>query len=130
MIALDTNCLARLLLRDDAAQHRRVVELLGQDHEFTAPVSVMLELVWVLEVSGCSAEDVARGLSLLLDLPNFKPAQPRALRQALDWYAQDMDFADALHLAGSSGDERLVSFDKSFVKAARRVAAAPPVVLP
>ena len=49
MIAFDTNLLARLLLRDDKRQHARVVQLFAGQQDFTAPVSVMLELVWVLE---------------------------------------------------------------------------------
>ena len=57
MIALDTNLLARLLLRDDTRQHVRVMQLLAGQQNFTAPVSVMLELVWVLEVNDCSAAD-------------------------------------------------------------------------
>ena len=48
MIALDTKVLARLLLKDDAAQYKRVRQLLSQAQDYTAPVTVMLELVWVL----------------------------------------------------------------------------------
>lgn len=87
MIALDTNLLARLLLRDDARQYARVRHLLAQEQDFTAPVTVMLELVWVLKVNDCSPQDIVRGIRLLLGLPNFKPQQADALRQALQWYA-------------------------------------------
>ena len=52
MIAVDTNVLARLLLRDDEAQYRKVVKLFGDGRDYTAPVTVMLELVWVLESYG------------------------------------------------------------------------------
>jgi len=45
MKALDTNVLARLLLQDDAAQFKRAKALLGSGQVFTAPVTVMLELV-------------------------------------------------------------------------------------
>ena len=41
--------LARLLLQDDAAQFKRAKALLGSGQMFTAPLTVMLELVWVLE---------------------------------------------------------------------------------
>lgn len=50
MIALDTNLLARLLLQDDAAQHAKVKALFKTRQIFTAPVTVLLELVWVLEI--------------------------------------------------------------------------------
>lgn len=127
MIALDTNILARLLLRDDARQFARARDLLAQERDYTAPITVMQELVWVLEVNDCAREDVAHGLALLLGLPNFKPHLPEALRQALDWYAQGLDFADALHLALSQGSEELATFDRAFVKQSSRLTALPPV---
>lgn len=127
MIALDTNLLARLLLRDDKAQHARVKALLATDQTFTAPVTVFVELAWVLEANDCPAEDVARALELLLDLPNFRPAQADAVRQALHGYAHGMDFADALHLALSRSDEALLTFDKAFVRKAGKLSLAPPV---
>ena len=45
MKALDTNVLARLLFQDDAAQFTRAKALLNSAHVFTAPVTLMLELV-------------------------------------------------------------------------------------
>lgn len=128
MIALDTNLLARLLLRDDARQYARARQLLAREQDYTVPVTVMLELVWVLEVNDCAREDIARGLHLLLGLPNFKPQQPEALQQALAWYAQGLDFADAFHLALSHGNEELATFDKAFVRQAGKLGALPPVV--
>lgn len=127
MIALDTNILARLLLRDDARQHGRARELLAQERDYTAPITVMQELVWVLEVNDCAREDITRGLGLLLGLPNFRPQEPEALRQALTWYAQGLDFADALHLALSQGCEELATFDKAFAKQSGKLTALPPV---
>ena len=53
MIALDTNVLARFLLKDDAVQHRAAAALLAGAQEFTAPPTVLLELVWVLEACDC-----------------------------------------------------------------------------
>ena len=128
MIALDTNLLARLLLLDDKRQHARVVQLLASKQDFTAPVTAMLELVWVLEVNGCSTDDIVRGLNLLLGLPNFKPQQADSLRQALLGYAQGLDFADALHLALSHGSQELATFDKAFARKAGKLGLMPPVV--
>lgn len=128
MIALDTNLLARLLLRDDARQHTRVRQLLAREQDYTAPVTVMQELVWVLEVNDCGTDDIVRGLQLLLGLPNFKPQQPEALQRALRWYADGLDFADALHLALSSASEELATFEKAFARKAGKLGALPPVV--
>jgi predicted nucleic-acid-binding protein len=127
MIALDTNLLARLLLKDDAAQHARVKALLATDQVFTAPVTVFLELVWVLEANDCPPANVSRGLELLLGLPNFKSGQADALHQALQAYARGMDFADALHLALSQGEDAVMTSDKAFARQATRLALAPPV---
>lgn len=127
MISLDTNILARLLLRDDARQFARARELLAQDRDYTASITVMQELVWVLEVNDCAREDIAQGMGLLLGLSNFKPHQPEALRQALAWYGQGLDFADALHLALSQGSEELVTFDRAFAKRSSKLTASPPV---
>jgi predicted nucleic-acid-binding protein len=127
VIALDTNVLARLLLRDDRAQHAKILALLQTDAIFTAPVTVFVELVWVLEAHDLSAQEIAAGLNLLLGLENFKPAQGPIVRAALDAYAQGMDFADALHLLMSAGDESLRTFDKGFARQARAL-DLPPVV--
>lgn len=129
MIALDTNVLARLLLQDDPNQFERAKTLLATPQQFTAPVSVLLELVWVLESNDCTPAEIQRGVGLLLGLPNFKPPQASAVRLALNAYAQGMDFADALHLALSQGEEALITFDKAFVKKASKSRSAPLVKL-
>lgn len=128
MIALDTNLLARLLLRDDKRQHARVLQLLAGRQDFTAPVTAMLELVWVLEVNGLATSDIVRGLNLLLGLPNFKPQQVDAFRLALAGYAHGLDFADALHLALSQGSQELATFDKAFARKAAKLGLLPRVV--
>ena len=80
MMVLDAKMLARLLLRDDAVQHARVKALLQTEEVFTAPVTVLLELVWVLEANNCTPAEIERGLQLLLGLRNFRPPQADARR--------------------------------------------------
>jgi predicted nucleic-acid-binding protein len=104
-----------------------VKALLRTDQVFTAPITVMLELVWVLEANDCTPAEIERGLSLLLGLANFRPKQADALREALRGYAQGLDFADALHLALSAGDEAFISFDKALARKAARLGIAPRV---
>ena len=128
MIALDTNILARLLLADDAAQLARVKSLLGKKQNYTAPITIMLELVWVLEANDCSPPEIQHGINLLLGLSNFKPANAQELKQALAWYADGLDFADALHLALSQDAKQLVTFDKKFVKLAKKSGASLAVI--
>jgi predicted nucleic-acid-binding protein len=114
MIAVDTNVLARLLLNDDAAQYQRAKDLFKSRQMFTAPVTVMLELVWVLQAYDCTAERIASGLTALLDLPS---------------YASGMDFADALHLALCADQPGFVTFDKAFAKRATKLELMPEVKL-
>jgi len=127
MVAIDTNVLARLLLRDDAAQHKKVKALFKTRQTLTAPVTVLLELVWVLESRDCNAEQIAHGLTALMDLPNFKPERADAVREALHNYLGGMGFADALHLALSAGEQKFMTFDKAFVRQAKKLGLKPVV---
>lgn len=127
MIAVDTNILARYLLTDDRKQAGVATTLLEGREQFTAPPTVILELVWVLESCDCTRGNVARGLRLLFGLPNFKPKEPEALWFALAWYEQGMDFGDALHIALSAKDNGFVTFDRPLVKQARKVGSTPQV---
>ena len=105
----------------------RARALLQTDQVFTAPVTVFLELVWVLEANDCVPADIQRGLSLLLGLGNFKPPQADAVRDALRSYVQGVDFADALHLALSASDDAFMTFDKSLVRGAAKLGVTPRV---
>lgn len=127
MISLDTNILARFLLKDDAVQFKLARELLARPETYTVPPTVMLELVWVLESYNCTRQEVLRSLRMLLGLPNFKPKSFEALCHAIKWYEAGMDFGDALHLAMSTGDDAFVSFDKAFGKIANDQHASPVV---
>ena len=129
MIALDTNLLARLLLQDDAAQYKKVKALFETRQIFTAPVTVMLELVSVLESRDISAAQIASGLNALLGLPNFKPERGDALQEALRSYKSGMGFADALHLALSEGQQKFMTFDKAFVKQGKKLQLKPEIML-
>lgn len=57
MIALDTNVLARYLLNDDPEQSGAAAALLKKRQTYTAPPTVLLELVWVLSVNDCLPGD-------------------------------------------------------------------------
>ena len=129
MIAVDTNVLARLLLRDDEAQYRKAIRLFSDGREYTAPPTVILELVWVLGGYGHAREDISASLKSLLGLPNFKPRHGAAIAMAVIWYEAGMDFGDALHLAMSSGDEAFVTFDARLAKRAERSGVAPVIEL-
>ena len=129
MITLDTSLLARLLLQDDAGQYAKAKALLATRQVFTAPVTVMQELVWVLESKNCGSERVSAAMTLLLDLPNFKPEHQDELREALRNYREGMGFSDALHLALSSKQRQFMTFDKAFRHKAKKLGLHPEVAL-
>ena len=127
MIALDTNILARFLLNDDPAQFKLARELLARPVNYTAPPTVLLELVWVLESYNCTRVEVVQALHMLLGLPNFKPKFFEAICYAVNWYKEGLDFGDALHLALSAGDDAFATFDKALGKVAAQNVIAPQV---
>jgi predicted nucleic-acid-binding protein len=129
MIAVDTNVLVRLLLRDDEPQYRRVLKLFGEARDYTAPPTVMLELVWVLESSGCSRVEIAASLRSLLGMRNFRPRNAAAIHAAANWYESGTDFADALHLAMSASDDAFMTFDARLAKRMQQQDVAAKVVL-
>ena len=129
MIAVDTNILARLLLRDDEVQYRKAVRLFADGRDYTAPPTVILELVWVLGGYEFEREKIASSLKALLGLPNFKPKRKAEIMAAINFYEAGLDFGDAFHLALSDGDDALFTFDDRFAKRAERLGAIPPAQL-
>jgi len=127
MISLDTNILARFLLYDDPAQFKQARDLLKRPDIYTAPPTVLLELVWVLESYDSTRDEIVQALKMLMGLPNFKPKSFEAICYAVNWYAEGMDFGDAIHLALSAGDDVFSTFDKSLGKVAEQNGIAPQV---
>jgi predicted nucleic-acid-binding protein len=65
MISLDTNILARFLLNDDPVQFKLARDLLAHPNNYTAPPTVLLELVWVLESYDCTRAEIMQALRKL-----------------------------------------------------------------
>ena len=120
MIAVDTNLLVRILTNDDPIQARRAVKILKSDDIFI-PKTVLLETEWVLR----HAYEIGRshiiiGFQKLLGLPNVNVEDPDSIYQAISWYENKFDFADALHLASSRRCINFATFDSSFIKKAQQ----------
>ena len=130
MISVDTNLLARFLLKDDAAQFRRAVAALQSGEEVFIPVTVLLELAWVLKSMDTTREEVVASLHGILALPHVRAQHADAVRAALGWAEAGMEVADALHLALSSKSTRFLTFDTTLVRRASRMATQPPASLP
>ncbi|MSQ60258.1 MAG: PIN domain-containing protein [Betaproteobacteria bacterium] len=129
MISLDTHVLVRYLLNDDAGQGKAASAILAGASTVTAPVSVLLELAWVLEANDCTRDEIAKGFRHILGLPNFVIREVEALGYALRWFEGGMDFADALHLALSAKDEQFATLDRGLERRAKKLGAFPPVAL-
>jgi predicted nucleic-acid-binding protein len=123
VIALDTNVVVRFLVADDARQASRSRRILESAQVFIA-ASVLLETEWVLRGAyGLVRSDVVRLLRGLLGIPTVQTDDPALLAQALEWHARGLDFADALHIAGSAGADHFATFDAKLIKSARKLGA-------
>jgi predicted nucleic-acid-binding protein len=130
VIAVDTNVIVRLLVADDrrqAIRARRLFEANG----ILIPTTVLLEAEWVLR-SAYDFQPVAifEAFQKLLGLPQVSLPEPAVVHAALMAYRDGLDFADALHLAGAADAERLATFDRKLLTAARRMSGFIPVVEP
>ena len=120
MIAVDTNLLVRILTNDDPTQARRAVSVLKGDDIFI-PKTVLLETEWVLRHAyEIGRSNIIIGFQKLIGLPNVNVKDPDSIYQAISWYENNFDFADALHLASSRRCESFATFDNSFTKKAKQ----------
>ena len=83
---------------------------------------MLLETEWVLRRSyGYGRDRIVHALESLAGLPRVTLEDPMRAATTLGWLADGMDFADALHLAGTEHCEVFVSFDRRLVTRARRL---------
>lgn len=128
MRAVDTNVLVRALVRDDPVQAARAEALIGGQAIYI-PVTVMLELEWVLRSRYAFAPvKVAQALEMLASLANATVGERQAVLAATARVAQGWDFADALHHALSDGCDDFVTLDANLARRALKGAKAVPAV--
>ena len=124
MPALDTNALVRYVVEDDVAQlaaaQRLIRKCVSEGQTLFVPVTVTLELEWVLRAGFEYAKDEVMGvLSSLFSAAELTFESERALEVALQLYRTGpADFADCLHiaLAAQAGELPLWTFDKRAAK--------------
>lgn len=120
MRAIDTNVLVRALVCDDAAQAARAQAILSE-HAIFIPVTVVLELEWVLRSRyAFKPAVVAQAIEKLAALANVVVGERVAVLAATARAIQGWDFADALHHALSEGCDDFITLDADLAKFAKR----------
>lgn len=119
MIGLDTNILARFLLRDDELQSPKATRLLGSltaEDPGWVGVAAILELVWVLNSRNrFDRKTIARTLEKLLVQESLMIEQESVVQSAVQLFrGGNADFADCLIAASAqaAGCTRIVTFDR------------------
>lgn len=128
LIAIDTNIIIRLAMRDDEEQYQKVINLL-KDHDFYLSRTVQLEIEWVLRSRYRQPrQEIADFFTLLLQKTKIVCEDEEELMNAICWYRLEADFADAMHLANVK-DKVLYTFDVDFCKNALKEAIAPKIYI-
>lgn len=119
MRAIDTNVVVRFLTADNKRE-AKIARAVIEAGEVFIPITVFLESEWVLRSAyGFPPKEIATGLRALAGLPGVFVEEPAILATTLDWMADGMDFADALHLAKFEGCTAFLTFDRKFAKATK-----------
>ena len=115
MIALDTNIIVRLLVRDDEEQARTAYRLIA-DRSVSVTLAVLMETEWVLRaVYGFSKPRVLEAMKGLVGLERLAIDDPIGARNVFMAYEAGLSFADAVHLAQSSNARGFATFDMDIV---------------
>jgi predicted nucleic-acid-binding protein len=123
MLAIDTNIVVRYLTGDHPKQSSRARDLID-GHEVYVSKTVMLEVEWVLRgVYGFTAAEIYNGLRAFAGHPSVIIESPALVSRALELAEMGLDFADALHLTSMADCEAMITFDRDFIKLARRARA-------
>lgn len=119
-IAIDTNVLVRLLVRDDEAQYTAAKRLVDAAAAAEEPVLIvlgaLLETEWVLRSRyKLDKSSVAAAFNALLESADVEFEHPPTVEEALYVWAQNpnADFADCLLTARAAhlGRSRFLTFD-------------------
>lgn len=128
MPTLDTNVLVRYLIADDRKQFevaKALIELATDEKMLYIPISVSVELEWVLRSRyNLDKETVLTTFFQLLESREIQFQQESSVEIALSLYADyNVDFADCFHtaIAYSNNVGPLLTFDR---KASRLPGAA------
>lgn len=124
MPALDTNVIVRFLVGDDPKQFARakryIDSITASDQSMFIPLSVLVELEWVLRSRyGFDKQTMIQTLVSLLETRQLEFQEEPSVERALYLYEEhNSDFADCVHLASALSHHQgpLITFDKQASK--------------
>src|ERR1019366_750322 len=120
MIAVDTNVVVRLLTEDDPTQTAAARSLFAAGPIWIAK-TVLLETAWVLRsFYGFDESAIREAFTKLLGLENVHSEDTPSMAAALALTEHGIELADAMHLSSRPPGAAFVSFDRSFVRRAKR----------
>ncbi len=119
MIAVDTNILVRYAVKDDRRQTVAATEFL-KNNACLILKTVLLELAWVL--SSASGYNLPRTVVIerlrhICGLATLTVEDAVLVAQAINWYEQGMDFADALHVTQCATFDGFATMDRRLITA-------------
>ena len=107
-------------MADDAAQTAAARALFAAGPVWIAK-TVWLETAWVLgSYYAFDGREIGRAFARLLALANVYTEDKPSIAGALELTAHGIDIADAMHLTCRPSGAAFVSFDRAFVRRARR----------
>ncbi len=116
---VDTNLLARFVMRDDPEQADKAESVL-RDGAFVS-LTVFLELSWLLGSRyRLDRREIAHALDAILELPSVEVAEREGIGWAVDRFRKGADLADMVHLVAAGSRPAFVTFDRNLAKAAGR----------
>lgn len=118
MIALDTNIIVRLIVRDDEAQFSSARQLLDEECRLTW--TVILEAGWVLEAKYLwPRQAIVEAFEDLMTIATITVPDEQGMRWAIGRFGKGADFADMIHLAScDQAAQEFASFDRRLAKQA------------
>lgn len=137
MIAVDTNILARAVVRETNPDELTVKQvasafsLLDSGEQIFIPVTAIQELEWVLRGAyDMQTADIASIFEDILAVDSFVIDRAAAVANATKLYRLGFDFSDALHWSQSGLCANFASFDLRFAKIAAANGLQPSVTSP
>ncbi len=117
MRGIDTNILARVIVRDDPLQ-AKLAEAALQDLVFIS-LTVLMETVWLLTSRfRMSRGDIVQSLHDIFSLSTVVIEQEAHVNWALQRFHAGAGFADMIHLIANQHTSAFLTFDKTMVQEA------------